>query len=420
MTIGGASVLDANHVVVVGQGIESSGGAENQLIQNNLIGLSYAGTELAATPVPVGAHGILAWATEGGDARVLDNRVAGPGTMDDPIETIGGPALIAGNVVGLGTDGEALPGGTRASTSSPARPAAGRPRSATSCRTRPLPESSYRPPAERRSPGTSSSTRGFAGGIWVHGTPSTDNTIGGDTPAEENFIAGTDGPAIAIQENVNIRNIIVRNRGSDNAGPFIDLGNDGEGNSQVGPNGGIQAPRITDAHQNTISGTADPGASVLVFSKASTAAGEIAGFLGSAVVDPAGSWQVDYGSAVAAGSSVAASQTTSASGTSELAIATTAADPSPPADADAPETAITKAPPKRSRKRWAEFRFTSTEPGTTFECSLNGAAFTPCASPLALKGKKGRNHFEVRAKDQAGNTDASPASDDWKVRKRKK
>ena len=37
------------------------------------------------------------------------------------------------------------------------------------------------------------------------------------------------------------------------------------------------------------------------------------------------------------------------------------------------------------------------EPGSTFECSLNGAPFAPLPSPDTVKGKKGKNHFEVRA-----------------------
>ena len=51
---------------------------------------------------------------------------------------------------------------------------------------------------------------------------------------------------------------------------------------------------------------------------------------------------------------------------------------------------------------------------------LDGAAFAPAASPDTVKVKKGKHNFEVRAKDAAGNVDSSPASDDWKVKKKKK
>jgi hypothetical protein len=92
----------------------------------------------------------------------------------------------------------------------------------------------------------------------------------------------------------------------------------------------------------------------------------------------------------------------------------------PPADDTAPpDTTITGGPKSKTKKTTASFSFTSTEPASTFECSLNGATFAPCTSPLAVKGKKGKNSFAVRAKDAAGNVDPTPATDDWKVKKKK-
>jgi hypothetical protein len=86
----------------------------------------------------------------------------------------------------------------------------------------------------------------------------------------------------------------------------------------------------------------------------------------------------------------------------------------------APETQITKRPKDKTKKKQATFEFSSSEPGSTFECALNGAPFAPCSSPDTVKGKKGKNHFEVRATDAAGNVDPTPATDDWKVKKKKK
>ena len=90
-----------------------------------------------------------------------------------------------------------------------------------------------------------------------------------------------------------------------------------------------------------------------------------------------------------------------------------------PPDTTPPETTITKSPKKKSAKKKATIEFTS-EAGAKFECSLNGAPFTPCTSPAAVKGKKGKNTFSVRAKDAAGNTDATPATASWKVKKKRK
>ncbi len=89
-------------------------------------------------------------------------------------------------------------------------------------------------------------------------------------------------------------------------------------------------------------------------------------------------------------------------------------------DCGPPETTITKHPKDKTRKKTAVFEFSTNEPGATFECSLDGAAFAPCTSPDTLKVKKGKHSFEVRARDAAGNVDGSPATDDWKVKKKKR
>src|SRR5204863_3391881 len=51
-----------------------------------------------------------------------------------------------------------------------------------------------------------------------------------------------------------------------------------------------------------------------------------------------------------------------------------------------------------------------------FECALDAAAFTTCASPLTLAITGEGNHtFKVRARDAAGNADASPATASWLI-----
>jgi hypothetical protein len=94
---------------------------------------------------------------------------------------------------------------------------------------------------------------------------------------------------------------------------------------------------------------------------------------------------------------------------------------SPPCpDRVAPNTFITEHPAKKVTKKTATFEFASGEDGSSFECSLNGGAFKACASPFLVKAKKGKNTFAVRAKDAAGNTDASPDEASWKFKKPKK
>src|SRR4030095_3330745 len=51
-----------------------------------------------------------------------------------------------------------------------------------------------------------------------------------------------------------------------------------------------------------------------------------------------------------------------------------------------------------------------------FECSLDGASFTTCTSPVQFKNLPDRSHnLEVLSQDKAGNRGSSPASFNWTV-----
>ena len=89
------------------------------------------------------------------------------------------------------------------------------------------------------------------------------------------------------------------------------------------------------------------------------------------------------------------------------------------ADCAAPDTQITRGPKAKTRKKRARFEFSS-EPGATFECSLNAAPFVSCTSPQEIKAKKGRNELAVRAKDASGNIDGSPATFAWRVKRKRR
>jgi hypothetical protein len=87
--------------------------------------------------------------------------------------------------------------------------------------------------------------------------------------------------------------------------------------------------------------------------------------------------------------------------------------PSPPSttlDTTPPDTPITSGPPASGKSNTATFTFESTEPGSTFECSLDGGPFGACSSPYTTgQLAVGRHVLEVRAIDAAGNVDPTPS-----------
>ena len=86
------------------------------------------------------------------------------------------------------------------------------------------------------------------------------------------------------------------------------------------------------------------------------------------------------------------------------------------ADTTPPETAIDSGPSGTVNVRDARFEISSSEPNSTFECSLDGGAFTGCASPKNYTGLSDGSHtFQVRATDAAGNIDTTPAERSWTV-----
>ena len=87
-------------------------------------------------------------------------------------------------------------------------------------------------------------------------------------------------------------------------------------------------------------------------------------------------------------------------------------------DLTPPETQLLGGPAEGSTTpdRTAAFTFASPESASTFECRVDDSAFAACSSPKTYSDLALGDHtFEVRAKDAAGNVDASPERRAWRV-----
>jgi hypothetical protein len=83
----------------------------------------------------------------------------------------------------------------------------------------------------------------------------------------------------------------------------------------------------------------------------------------------------------------------------------------------APDTTLTGAKPASgTTETGATFGLHSDDALATFECSLDGSAFAACASPKAYTGLAVGSHtFKVRAVNEIGTADATPAEHTWSI-----
>jgi sugar lactone lactonase YvrE len=84
-------------------------------------------------------------------------------------------------------------------------------------------------------------------------------------------------------------------------------------------------------------------------------------------------------------------------------------------DVTPPTASVTNAPSSPSPSTSPSFSFNSSEPNSTFKCSLDGAAKSTCASPKSVTVTGGSHTFKVWAIDAAGNESTTPAVHTWTV-----
>lgn len=85
----------------------------------------------------------------------------------------------------------------------------------------------------------------------------------------------------------------------------------------------------------------------------------------------------------------------------------------------APQTKLRRGPPRKTRDRTPTFRFTSSEPGASFECRLDRKPFKTCRSSFTARRLSfGPHTFRVRARDASGQADPTAASHSFRVVRR--
>lgn len=130
---------------------------------------------------------------------------------------------------------------------------------------------------------------------------------------------------------------------------------------------------------------------------------------------PAGSVREGLNSLAATTTSTTSKSFNSREGANRPQLVVTYSPPGPK-DTAPPDTTITAQPSDGTTSTDASFSFTSSEPGSRFECALDGAAFAACSSPQPYTGlPAGQHSFGVRAIDSAGNVDPTPATATWTI-----
>ena len=87
-------------------------------------------------------------------------------------------------------------------------------------------------------------------------------------------------------------------------------------------------------------------------------------------------------------------------------------------DTSTPDTQLIDGPEGAVAETTATFTFVSPDAGggATFQCALDGSAFTACSSPRVIQGLDAGPHtFAVRVRDAVGNFDPTPATRTWTV-----
>lgn len=159
---------------------------------------------------------------------------------------------------------------------------------------------------------------------------------------------------------------------------------------------------ITRVTSYTLAGTAEPGSTLTLRSDGK--------LLTSLTVGAAGTWAYAEPGPVAEGDHVY--EVIAEDGVGNRSVSSTVVR----VDLTPPSTTFTAGPAEGgSSGTSATFGFTASE-AATFECRLDGGAWTACTSPLALTALRiGPHVLDLRATDRAGNTAAALTTRHWSI-----
>jgi hypothetical protein len=415
-TIGGALAVQRNYIAGNGDPLANDGGgvysqlSDSLTAVNNYIGLTAGGT--AAIPNQTSRTGSGLTDIGGAGESVVDNRFGGNGLRIGAFSADN--HTIRGNVIGVGTGGEDLGitgepglqfdggtstiGGTLAGdgntignikTSTQAAVLLTNGASGNTIQGNFIGTTSTGVPEPNAGPGIQlGGSNGFTGDL-----------IGGSTPESENVISNSGGDAILFSQGgsgVQILRNVGKNNGSGSNDLFFDMGNNGPGNPTSFSNAGILAPAGLTATTTTLSGTGDTGDAVFAYATY-TGHGDIRRSLGSTAVS-GGNWSMVITTAdLPPGACVTANQTDSSGNSSEFAVPVAVGGGS---CVTPPPSSIDSGPAGGSliNDNFPTFGFSSSEPGATFECKIDGGSFTACTSPDNLPAlSEGSHTFQERA-----------------------
>ncbi|HEX5849244.1 MAG TPA: CSLREA domain-containing protein [Rubrobacter sp.] len=274
-------------------------------------------------------------------------------------------------------------------------------------------------------------------GVAMFNSSTSNNRIGDGTAVGSNIIAFNERDGIELDfPDSDTGNQISRNSIFSNGGLGIDLIGPTEtddtnistpndaGDADAGPNNLQNKPVLASAKNSstktTIIGKLDstPGKTFKIEFYSNPSGNEGKKFIGQKSVTTGSNGNASFtfspASKILTGQSVTATATDSSGNTSEFSAPRTVAL-STGSDLT-PQTIKLSGPSGVTSSPSAHFRFESPDPGVTFECSLDGGEYYECSSPENINRlSDGRHVFEVRAVDEEGNADPSPATWIWAV-----